>query len=85
MPTVAVKKLSISLDEDVAEAAVRVAAREGLSVSAWLNRAAERAIKLAEGRVAVQEYFAEHGEPSDEDRAWAREIVRKLNAGESPS
>ena len=49
MPIVAVRKMSISLSEDVADAAIRVAAREGFTVSTWLNRAGESAIAAVEG------------------------------------
>lgn len=56
-----VKKLSIALDERVAAAASASAEREGLSLSAWLNRAAENAIAIEEGLAAVAEWEAEHG------------------------
>ncbi|HET6630313.1 MAG TPA: hypothetical protein VFG91_11115 [Woeseiaceae bacterium] len=55
------KKLSIALDERVAAAASASAEREGLSLSAWLNRAAENAIAIEEGLAAVAEWEAEHG------------------------
>ena len=85
MSVVAVRKLSISLNEDVAAAAVRVVERKGVSVSTWLNRAAEQAIRVAEGRAAVQQYFAEHGEPSDEARVWSRDVIANLRTGEPRS
>ncbi len=43
-----VKKLSIALDERVAEAAAASAERHGLSLSAWLNRAAQNALAVVE-------------------------------------
>lgn len=79
----AVRKISISLNEDVAVAAARFAEREGVSLSTWLNDAAERAIRLSEGRAALLEHFAEHGEPSDEARAWARDTLAGLRTGGS--
>jgi hypothetical protein len=61
MPAMGVKKLSIALDERVAEAAAGSAERHGLSLSAWLNRAAQNALGVEEGLAAVAEWEAEHG------------------------
>lgn len=55
------RKLSVALDEGVAEAASVSAERQGLSLSAWLNRAAENALAVEEGLAAVAEWEAEHG------------------------
>lgn len=84
MRIVAVRKLSISLNEEVAAAAARNAKNEGVSLSTWLNDAAERTIRLSEGRAAMREEFAENGEPSDEARAWARETLAAL-ASDQPT
>ena len=78
-----VRKLSIALDEQVADAAVASAERHGLSLSAWLNRAAENALAIEDGLAAVAEWEAEHGALTatelsaadavlDKDRAIAR-------------
>jgi hypothetical protein len=56
-----VRKLSVALDEQVADAAAASAERLGLSLSAWLNRAAENALLIEDGLVAVAEWEAEHG------------------------
>jgi hypothetical protein len=56
-----VRKLSVALDEQVAEAAAASAERHGLSLSAWLNRAAENALVVEDGLAAVAEWEAEHG------------------------
>ena len=56
-----VRKLSIALEERVADAAVASAERHGLSLSAWLNRAAENALAIEDGLAAVAEWEAEHG------------------------
>jgi hypothetical protein len=61
MPAMGVKKLSIALDERVAEAAAASAERHGLSLSAWSNRAAQNALAVEDGLVAVAEWEAEHG------------------------
>lgn len=56
-----VRKLSVALEEQVAKAAAASAERHGLSLSAWLNRAAENALAVEEGLSAVAEWEAEHG------------------------
>ena len=76
---VTVRKLSVALDAGVAEAAARAAEVEGLSLSAWLNRAAEKALKISEGLAAVAEYEAEFGAFTDEEMAAAHaELDRVL-------
>ena len=71
----AVKKLSVSLEESVAERAASAAASHGVSLSAWLNAAAERAIRIEDGLAAVREWEAEHGELSVEELAWADQVI----------
>lgn len=58
---VGVRKLSVALDEHVANAAAASAERQGLSLSAWLNRAAEDALAIEDGLAGVAEWEAEHG------------------------
>ncbi|MCY4516456.1 MAG: hypothetical protein OXB99_04365 [Acidimicrobiaceae bacterium] len=71
----AVKRLSVSLDESVAERAASAAASHGVSLSAWLNAAAERAIRIEDGLAAVREWEQEHGELSTEELAWADQVI----------
>lgn len=71
MPAMAVKKLSVALDEQVADAAAKSAERQGLSLSAWLNRAAENALAVEDGLAAVAEWEAEHGALTEEELATA--------------
>ena len=71
----AVKKLSVSLDESVAERAASAAASHGVSLSAWLNAAAERAICIEDGLAAVREWEEEHGGLSAEELAWADKVI----------
>ncbi|GMU68679.1 MAG: hypothetical protein AMXMBFR37_10110 [Steroidobacteraceae bacterium] len=61
MMSMSVRKLSVALDEQVAAAAAASAERRGLSLSAWLNRAAERTLAVEDGLAAVAEWEAEHG------------------------
>ena len=75
MPSMGVKKLSIALDERVAEAAAASAERHGLSLSAWLNRAAEKALAIEDGLAAVAEWEAEHGAFTAEEIAAADAVL----------
>jgi hypothetical protein len=56
-----VRKISVALDEATARAAAEAAARRGVSLSSWLNQAADRALRIEEGLLAVEEWEAEHG------------------------
>ncbi|MFN0027494.1 MAG: hypothetical protein ACKV2O_09995 [Acidimicrobiales bacterium] len=56
-----VRKISVALDEGTARAAADAAARHGVSLSSWLNQAAERALRIEEGLRAVQAWESEHG------------------------
>jgi hypothetical protein len=67
----AVQKLSIALEEDVARAAREAAEREGLSLSAWVNEAAREALAIEDGLAAVAEYEAENGPFTEEELAAA--------------
>ena len=71
----AVRKVSIALSEEVAQAVADVAARRGVSLSSWLNAAAERALVVEAGLAGVREWEAEHGELTREELAWADEIL----------
>lgn len=75
MPAMGVKKLSVALDERVAAAAAASAERHGLSLSAWLNRAAEKALAIEDGLAAVAEWEAEHGAFTAEEIAAADAIL----------
>lgn len=66
-----VEKLSVALDQRVAAAARRAAARAGLSLSAWLSQAADRAARIDEGLLGVAEWEAAHGALSGAERAAA--------------
>jgi hypothetical protein len=70
-----VKKLSVALDERVAEAAAASAERHGLSLSAWLNRAAQNALAVEDGLAAVAEWEAEHGAFTAEEIAAAEAVL----------
>jgi hypothetical protein len=78
--------LSVALDPSVADAAARAAAREGLSLSAWLSRAAERALMVERGLEAVRAWERDNGsltdaELSDADKVLNRILSRARRAG----
>ena len=77
MEAMAVKKLSVALDETVAREAAFAAEKKGLSLSAWLNAAAERALLIEGGLAAMAEWEAEDGPPAAEDVAWADSVLKR--------
>ena len=56
-----VRKLSVALEDGTAASAAAAAARRGVSLSSWLNEAAERSLRIEAGLRAVAEWEAEHG------------------------
>ena len=77
MAVMAVQKLSIALEQDVARAAKEAAEREGLSLSAWINEAAREALAIEDGLAAVAEYEAENGPISAQALAAARAALER--------
>ncbi len=69
------RKLSIALDESIADRAAASADRLGLSLSAWLSRAAENALAIEDGLAAVAEWEAEHGRLSSDELATADSLL----------
>lgn len=80
-----VRKLSVALEESVAAEAAGAAERGGVSLSAWLNAAAERALLIERGLLAVAEWEAEHGELSVEELAWADSVLDRAVADRAAS
>lgn len=71
----------MALEDHVAQAAAASAERQGLSLSAWLNRAAENALSIEDGLAAVAEWEATQGPLSDQELADADAVLdpaRKL-------
>jgi hypothetical protein len=50
-----------------------------MSVSQWLSQVAAHAAAVEDGRRAVREHEAEHGEISDADRSDARRVLDELD------
>lgn len=73
-----VRKLSVALDEDVAAKVVQAADRAGMSVSAWLNHAAENTLAVEAGLGAVREWEADHGALTAEELAAADSLLDRV-------
>ncbi|MEZ5402886.1 MAG: YlcI/YnfO family protein [Bryobacteraceae bacterium] len=69
-------KLAITIDPEVHESVVAAAAREGVSISAWLTAAAREALRRRTGLAAVAEWEKEHGLLTPEEMEQARGRVR---------
>lgn len=77
----AVKKLSVALDEHAEKVAREAAEHAGMSFSAWLSRAAEKSARIEDGLRAVEEVEAEYGEFPEESRQRAKEILDRYGVG----
>lgn len=73
-----VTKRSVSLEDAVAEAVERAADQDGVSFSAWLSAAAERQLRQREGLRGVEEWEAEAGPLSPEERAAGEALLDRL-------
>lgn len=71
----AVKKISIALDDSVADGVALAAKRADLSVSAWLNQAAENKLTIEAGLDAVREWEADHGALTAKELADADKVL----------
>jgi hypothetical protein len=74
----AVKKISVALDPEVADAAASAAEAHGQSLSSWLNDAARSRLTLERGRQAMQEWQDEHGALTEGERASADALLDSL-------
>lgn len=80
----AVRKLSISLDEDLAARATRLADADGVTLSALIGRSLADQLVLADGRLAMDEWEAEHGAFTPEELAEADAFVDSLGIPRPP-
>ncbi len=72
---------AICLDEKAATVARVAAQAEGMTLDAWLSRAAYREAGIEEGLRGVAEWEAEHGALTDEDRCIADAVLDQLGVG----
>lgn len=75
-----VRKISIALDEAAADQAVNSAAAEGVSLSAWLNDAVERKLRIQAGLAAVREWEVENGPLTPDELAHADAVLDRVSA-----
>lgn len=68
-------KLAITVDPKVHEKILAAAAREGVSVSAWMTCAAREVLQRRAGLAAVAEWEKQHGAFSVEEMDEARRSV----------
>ena len=73
-----VKKLSVAIDEDVAAEAALRAEAAGLSLSAWMNRAASDALAIERGLNGVRAWEAENGDLTIAELADADRILDEV-------
>jgi len=69
-------KLAITVDPDIHDNILKAAARDGLSVSAWMTAAAREALQRRAGLAAVASWEKQHGYFTAEEMDEARRKVR---------
>ena len=69
-------KLAIAIDPDIHEKVLAAAARDGVSVSAWMTAAARKALQRRAGLAAVAQWEKQHGGFTTEEMNDARRTVR---------
>jgi hypothetical protein len=69
-------KLAITVNPDIHEKILAAAARDGVSVSAWITAAAREALQRRAGLAAVALWEEEHGRFTAEEMTAARRSVR---------
>ncbi|MGH9638704.1 MAG: YlcI/YnfO family protein [Bryobacteraceae bacterium] len=69
-------KLAITIDPEVHEKILAAAARDGVSISAWMTNAAREALRRRAGLAAVTVWEKQHGPFSAEEMDEARRRVR---------
>ena len=81
----AVRKLSVALDEDVAAAARAAAEAAGMSLSAWLSEAARSRLRVADGLAAMREWDEVAGPVSEAEQQQAAVWADRLLADQHPT
>ncbi len=70
-------KLAITVDPDVHENIVSAAARDGMSISAWMTMAAREALMRRAGLAAVEVWEKQHGRFTADEMKEARRRVQE--------
>lgn len=69
-------KLAITIDPEVHQNVLAAAARDGVSVSAWMTGAARETLRRRAGLAAVARWEKEHGRLTEDEMKEARTRVR---------
>jgi len=69
-------KLAITIDPDIHESVLAAAARERVSVSAWMTLAAREALQRRAGLAAIALWEKQHGRLTAQEMNEARSNVR---------
>ena len=69
-------KLAITIDPDIHQKVLAAAARDRMSVSAWMTAAARKALQQRAGLAAVAQWEKQHGRFTAEEMNDARRAVR---------
>jgi hypothetical protein len=69
-------KLAITVEPEVHERILAAAARDKVSVSAWMTRAARESLQRRAGLAAIAEWEKQHGSLTQEEMEEARRKVR---------
>jgi hypothetical protein len=70
-------KLAITVDPDVHKDVLAAAAKDRMTVSAWMTAAAREALRRRAGLAAVAEWEAQHGRFTPAEMRKARRRVRE--------
>ena len=68
-------KLTITVDPEIHESILAAAARDGVSVSAWMTVAARKALQRRAGLAAIAQWEKQHGQFTPEEMDEARRSV----------
>jgi hypothetical protein len=79
------ERVTITIPGETLEAAKVAAEREGLSVSAWLSRAAERAAKIEAGLAAAEEAMQHVPPPTPKEQAWVDDLMERVTRPAVPA
>ncbi len=69
-------KLAITIDPGIHQGILAAAAREGVSVSAWMTSAAREALRRRAGLAAIALWEKQHGSLTEKEMEEARRGVR---------
>jgi hypothetical protein len=78
-------KLAITVAPDVHARVLEAAEAEGLSISAWMTKAARDALRTRDGLAGIAEWEAENGALTEEELEAARNRIAQREKARTPS